>query len=65
MVAFDWTSALVGVREPRFLHVAHIFVLNDISPVVFSHCWPHSDYFVYITHHNLFGMGSVTKSYVN
>lgn len=64
-MAFDWTSALVGVREPRFLHVAHIFVLNDISPWFLPIAVQTLDYFVYVSHHNLFEMGNVTESYVN
>ena len=65
MVAFGWTSALVGFREPRFFHVAHIFVLNDMFPLLLPSPLQSFDYFVYVTHHNLFGMRSVTKSYVN
>ena len=61
MVTFDWTSALVGVRDPRFLHVAHIFVLNDISPLFFPIAVQTPDYFVYVAHHHLFGMGGVTN----
>jgi hypothetical protein len=54
MVAFDWTSAVVGVREPRFFHVAHIFVLNDISPLLLPSAAQAFGYFVYVTHRYLF-----------
>lgn len=62
-MAFDWTSAIVGVRKPQFFHVARIFVLNDISPLLLPIAVQAFECFVYVTHHYLFG--SAIKSYVN
>jgi hypothetical protein len=63
MVAFDWTSAIVGVRKPPFFSRCSYFCVKWHFPIVTSQCSPAFDCFVYVTHHYLFG--SATKSYVN